>query len=230
MLTISLITMNLLFPSSTTSAALYFRTVPILPEGSGRVAKSMSTSARRLKKGDVLFRLDNSKQQAALETTNEKIAEVDASLIAGAGRRHQDRSQIGEAKASYQQARTNWIPKASCSAAIPASCAARHREAAGAGRPAAVRCRCRDGLQGVAVIRVSTLLPAERRVPRPSRRRRRSNSTKPLFVPRRRARRAVPGSHRRRRQSTDAARRRVDTEGAGRRSLQAGFGQIEARS
>ena len=37
MLTISLITMIFYFHPSTTSAAIYFRTVPILPEGSGRV-------------------------------------------------------------------------------------------------------------------------------------------------------------------------------------------------
>src|ERR1700755_1655782 len=35
MLTIALITMIFYFHPSTTSAALYFRTVPILPEGSG---------------------------------------------------------------------------------------------------------------------------------------------------------------------------------------------------
>ena len=39
MLTLGLITMIFYFHPSTTSAALYFRTVPILPEGSGRVAE-----------------------------------------------------------------------------------------------------------------------------------------------------------------------------------------------
>src|SRR6202040_4350421 len=39
MLTVSLITMIFYFHPSTTSAALYFRTVPILPDGSGRVAE-----------------------------------------------------------------------------------------------------------------------------------------------------------------------------------------------
>ena len=46
MLTISLITMIFYFHPSTTSAALYFRTVPILPEGSGRVAEVKVVSAR----------------------------------------------------------------------------------------------------------------------------------------------------------------------------------------
>jgi multidrug resistance efflux pump len=39
MLTISLITMIFYFHPSTTSAALFFRTVPIVPEISGRVAE-----------------------------------------------------------------------------------------------------------------------------------------------------------------------------------------------
>jgi len=79
MLTISLITMIFYFHPSTTSAAIYFRTVPILPEGSGRVAEVNVGFTAPVKQGDVLFRLDSSKQEAALETAKRKIAEVDAS-------------------------------------------------------------------------------------------------------------------------------------------------------
>ena len=39
LLTVSLITMIFYFHPSTTSAALYFRTIPILPEAFGRVAE-----------------------------------------------------------------------------------------------------------------------------------------------------------------------------------------------
>src|SRR3954463_12800389 len=81
MLTIGLITMIFYFHPSTTSAAIYFRTVPILPEGSGRVAEVKVGFSASVKRGDVLFTLDSSKQQAALETAQRKIAEVDASLI-----------------------------------------------------------------------------------------------------------------------------------------------------
>src|ERR1700704_1231893 len=80
MLTVSLVTMIFYFHPSTTSAALYFRTVPILPEGSGRVAEVNFDFSAPVKKGDILFKLDSSKQQAALETTKRKIAEVDASF------------------------------------------------------------------------------------------------------------------------------------------------------
>ena len=97
MLTISLITMIFYFHPSTTSAAIYFRTVPILPDGSGRVAEVNVGFSQDVKKGDVLFRLDNSKQQAALETARRKVAEVDASMISARADVVKVDAQVGEA-------------------------------------------------------------------------------------------------------------------------------------
>src|SRR3954467_14573346 len=77
MLTISLITTIFYFHPSTTSATLFFRTVPILPEASGRVAEVSVGFSAAGSKGGVIFRLDSSKQDAALETAKRKIAEVD---------------------------------------------------------------------------------------------------------------------------------------------------------
>ncbi len=105
MLTIGLITMIFYFHPSTTSAALYFRTVPILPEGSGRVAEVKVGFAEAVKKGDVLFTLDSSKQQAALETAKRKIAEVEATVTTAESDVVRAEAQIGEAKASLQQAK-----------------------------------------------------------------------------------------------------------------------------
>src|SRR3954462_5810079 len=68
MLTISLITMIFYFHPSTTSAAIYFRTVPILPEGSGRAAGVNVNSPQRGKRGAFFFRRESWKQPAALET------------------------------------------------------------------------------------------------------------------------------------------------------------------
>jgi len=105
MLTLGLITMIFYFHPSTTSAALYFRTVPILPEGSGRVAEVKVGFAEAVKKGDVLFTLDSSKQQAALETAKRKIAEVEATVTTAESDVVRAEAQIGEAKASLQQAK-----------------------------------------------------------------------------------------------------------------------------
>jgi multidrug resistance efflux pump len=105
MLTVSLITMIFYFHPATSSAALYFRTVPILPEGSGRVAEVKVGFSAPVKKGDVLFTLDSSKQQAALETAKRKVAEVDAAMQTAQADVAKADAQIGEAKANYQQAK-----------------------------------------------------------------------------------------------------------------------------
>ncbi|MFB6416153.1 MULTISPECIES: HlyD family secretion protein [Bradyrhizobium] len=105
MLTVSLITMIFYFHPATSSATLYFRTVPILPEGSGRVADVKVGFSAPVKKGDVLFTLDSSKQQAAYETAKRKIAEVDAAVQAAQSEVVKADAQIGEAKANYQQAK-----------------------------------------------------------------------------------------------------------------------------
>src|ERR1700757_3691308 len=82
MLTVLLITMIFYFHPSTTSAALFFRTVPIVPEIVGRVAEVKVDYSAAVKKGDVLFTLDDFKQKAAVETAKRKIAEIDAQLVA----------------------------------------------------------------------------------------------------------------------------------------------------
>ena len=104
MLTIALITMIFYFHPSTTSATLYYRTVPIVTETVGRVAEVHVDFSAPVKQGDILFTLDNSKQQAALETAKRKIAEVDASLLAAEAEVLKSEGQVQEAKNSLQQA------------------------------------------------------------------------------------------------------------------------------
>jgi multidrug resistance efflux pump len=82
MLTVALITVIFYFHPSTTSATLYYRTVPLVPETIGRVAEVHVDFSAPVKKGDVIFTLDSAKQKAALETARRKIAEVDAAMIA----------------------------------------------------------------------------------------------------------------------------------------------------
>jgi len=105
MLTVALITMIFYFHPATSTAALYFRTIPILPEGSGRVAEVNVGVSAPVKKGDVLFRLDSSKQQAALETAKRKIVEIDASMEAARADVLKAEAQIQEARSNYQQAK-----------------------------------------------------------------------------------------------------------------------------
>ena len=163
MLTIGLITMIFYFHPSTTSAALYFRTVPILPEGAGRVVEVNVGFTEAVKKGDVLFRLDSSKQQAALETARRKIAEVDASLISARADVVKTEAQIGEAKASLQQAKDELDVKSELQRRNPGIVPQREIE-----KLQVLVDQRQSGLDAAnavresANLRVSTLLPAEK--------------------------------------------------------------------
>ena len=104
MLTVALITVIFYYHPSTTTATLYFRTVPILTEAVGRVAEVNVEFSAAVKKGDVIFKLDSSKQQAAMETARRKIAEVDAAMLAAQADALKAEGQIQQAKGDYQQA------------------------------------------------------------------------------------------------------------------------------
>jgi multidrug resistance efflux pump len=105
MLTVALITVIFYYHPSTTSATLYFRTVPLIPETVGRVSEvHVEGLSAPVKKGDVIFKLDSSKQEAALETARRKIVEVDAAMLAAQSDILKAEGQIQQAKADYQQA------------------------------------------------------------------------------------------------------------------------------
>lgn len=104
MLTIGLITLIFYFHPSSSTATLFFRTVPILPETSGRVAEVDLGVSEAVDKGAVLFKLDNSKQEAALETARRQIAEVDAAMVSAQTDVTRAEAQIQEAKSAHKQA------------------------------------------------------------------------------------------------------------------------------
>jgi multidrug resistance efflux pump len=104
MLTVALITVIFYFHPSTTSATLYYRTVPIVPETIGRVSEVHADFSAPVKEGDIIFKLDSTKQKAALETARRKIAEVDAAMIAAQADALKADAQIQEAKSAYRQA------------------------------------------------------------------------------------------------------------------------------
>ena len=104
MLTVALITVIFYFHPSTNTATLFYRTVPIVPEIGGRVAEVHVDFSAPVKKGDVIFKLDSSKQEAAMETARRKIAEVDAAMLAAQADILKAEGQIQQAKGDYQQA------------------------------------------------------------------------------------------------------------------------------
>ena len=104
MLTVALITVIFYFHPSSTSATLFFRTVPILPETSGRVSEVRVDFSAPVKKGDVIFKLDSSKQEATMEMARRKIAEVDAAMLSAQADVLKADAQIQQAQSDYQQA------------------------------------------------------------------------------------------------------------------------------
>ena len=103
-LTVSLITLIFYNHPSTTNATLFFRTVPIIPDASGRVAEVYIGFSDRVAKGAPIFRLDSSTQEAAAETARRKIAETEADLVVAEADILKAEGQIQEAKSAHQQA------------------------------------------------------------------------------------------------------------------------------
>ena len=163
MLTISLISVIFYFHPSTNSATLFFRTVPIVPETSGRVAEVLVDYSAPVARGAVLFKLDSSKQEAAMETARRKIAEVDASLIAAQADVSKTEGQIQEAKSSLQQARDEFEVKSELQRRNPGIVPQRDIEKLQVlvdGRQGSLDAA--NASKQSAELRVSTLLPAEK--------------------------------------------------------------------
>ena len=103
-LTIALITTVFYNHPSTTSVTMFFRTVPIVPETNGRVAEVYITGVSgRVAQGAPIFRLDSSTQQAAVDTARRKIAEVDAETVVAQNDILKADGQLQEARSLHQQ-------------------------------------------------------------------------------------------------------------------------------
>jgi multidrug resistance efflux pump len=102
-LTVLLITTVFYNHPSTSSVTLFFRTVPILPETNGRVAEIYISGSGSIAKGAPIFRLDSSKQEAAVELARRKIAEIEAQMLAARADVVKADGQLQEAKSNRQQ-------------------------------------------------------------------------------------------------------------------------------
>ena len=102
-LTVCLITVIFYNHPSTSNVTLFFRTVPILPETNGRVAEIFVGNSGPITKGAPIFRLDSSKQEAAVETARRKIAEIDAQMALARVDVAKAEGQLKEAQSNHQQ-------------------------------------------------------------------------------------------------------------------------------
>jgi multidrug resistance efflux pump len=231
MLTVSLITLIFYFHPSTNTATLFFRTVPILPEASGRVAEVRLDFSAPVEKDALIFRLDSAKQEAALETARRKIAEVDAAMVAAQTDVLKAEGQIQEAKSAHQQALDELQVKSELQRRNPGIVAQRDIEKLQVlvdGRQGSLDAA--NAAKQSSVLRISTLLPAEKASAQAALEQAQVDYDK-TFI-----RAGVAGR-------VEQFLLRVGDivnplmrpagilipEGAGQRGLQAGFGQIEAQ-
>jgi multidrug resistance efflux pump len=102
-LTVSLITVIFYNHPSTSNVTLFFRTVPIISETNGRVAEVYIGTSGPITKGTPIFKLDSSKQEAAVETARRKIAEIDAEVVVARADIQKAEGQLQEAQSAHQQ-------------------------------------------------------------------------------------------------------------------------------
>ena len=104
MLTVALITTVFYFHPSTSNVTSFFRTVPIISEKVGRVAEIYAGLSAHVEKGAPIFRLDSSQQEATVELLRRRIAETDAAMLVARSDVQAADAQIEQAKSAHQQA------------------------------------------------------------------------------------------------------------------------------
>ncbi|NJL07854.1 MAG: HlyD family secretion protein [Methylacidiphilales bacterium] len=231
MLTVGLITVVFYNHPSTSNVTAFFRTVPVLPETSGRVAEVFVGFSESIAKDAPIFRLDDAKQKAAAETARRRIVEVEAELVVAQADIRSAEGRIQEAQSSYQQALDELNTKQELFKRNPDTVTRREIEKLQnlvEGRRAAITSA--TAAKDAAEARVTTLLPAEKASAEAALAQAQVDLEKTIV------RAGVAG---RLEQFTLRVGDIVNPfirpagvlipEGAGAQSLQAGFGQIEAQ-
>jgi multidrug resistance efflux pump len=230
-LTVGLITVIFYNHPSTTNVTLFFRTVPIVPETNGRVAEVYVGFNGPIVKGAPIFRLDSSSQEAAVETARRRIAEVEADLVVAGADLLKSEGQVQEAKSSHQQAVDELETKQELQRRNPGNVAQREIERLQLlvqGRLGGIAAA--EAARQAVAARISALLPAQKASAEAALAQAQVELAKTVV------RAGVSG------QLEQFALRVGDIvnpfmrpagilipDGAGQRSLQAGFGQIEAQ-
>jgi multidrug resistance efflux pump len=162
-LTVSLITVIFYNHPSTNNVTLFFRTIPIVPETNGRVAEVHIFGSGPIAQGAPIFRLDSSKQEAAVESARRKIAEIDAELLVARSDILKAEGQIQETKSAHQQTLDELETKEELQRRNPGNVAFRDIER--------LRVRAEGNLGAIASAtaakqgfeeRITTLLPAQK--------------------------------------------------------------------
>ncbi len=165
-LTILLITTIFYWHPSTTSVNAAFRTIPILPETSGRVSEifvDTSDYSQTIKKGAPIFKLDSAKQEAALQVAKRKLAEVDAEMAMAKADIAAAEGQVQQAEGALKQALDELQTKVELrarNAGVVAEREIQRLQVAVDGRKGQLKAA--TAAKEAAETRLTTLLPAEK--------------------------------------------------------------------
>ena len=230
-LAVGLITVIFYNHPSTTNVTLFYRTIPIISETTGRVAEVFVDFSGTVEKGAPIFRLDSSTQEAAVESARRRIAEVEADMEVAQADILKTEGQLQEAQGSYQMALDELETKMELQKRNPGIVAQREIEklqVAVEGRKGAIASATAAGQTVKA--RIAALLPAQKASAVAALAQAEAELAKTVV------RAGVSG------RVEQFALRVGDIvtpimrpagilipEGAGQRTLQAGFGQIEAQ-
>ncbi len=163
MLTVALITVIFYFHPSTTNVTYLFRTVPISPETVGRVAEVYVQISDRVEQGKPIYRLDSTRQEAAVETARRRIDETDAAIVGARADLLASVAQLEQAKSAHQQALEELQTKEELNRRNPDVVARREIErltVVVAGRKAGIDAA--DATKQAVEAKVTTLLPAQK--------------------------------------------------------------------
>lgn len=163
MLAVLLIAVIFYHHPTTVFAKPFFRTLPILPEASGRVAEVFVRGSAPVEKGTALFKLDSTRQEAALDLAKRRVAEVDAGFALAEAEIAAADGQVLQAKSSYQQALDELTTKQSLrerNQGVVAQREVERLQQSAAARLGAVKAAEANAL--AARTKLSTLLPAQR--------------------------------------------------------------------
>ncbi len=102
-LTVLLITTIFYNHPATSNVTLFFRTVPIVPEINGRVAKVFANFSGPIAQGAPIFELESGKQRANVDAARHKITELDAEALVAQADILKAESEIKSAESDLKQ-------------------------------------------------------------------------------------------------------------------------------
>ena len=115
-LTVSLITVVFYYHPSTTNAGPYFRTIPLLPEGGGRVEEVFVSNGEAVSAGDPLFSLLDSAQVAGVNVAESQLAQIASAFAQAEVQLEGARATLTQAESALAQAENELAKKTELSA------------------------------------------------------------------------------------------------------------------